>query len=192
MITQLKQGACRAVWLAGLAQGSAVPDHLMRKVDPVFPGKKGHEIKFNLDRITLLGKAYTLRQAFYVRIHNDSRDGKSAPKYDIRRLSPDSGEFNQGLHIVRNFSTMPLQKGLAASLDTFCLVAIKTGGADHFLQVGDGDFCKVFCRAQFFKECLGYLVDPLVGALGRQDGGNQKLQRVSVAQGSLDIRVGTT
>ena len=71
-----------------------MPDHLMREGDPVFLWNQGHEIKFDFDRITLPGKAYTLRHAFHVGVYHDAWDAKSAPEYDVGRLTSDAGKFN--------------------------------------------------------------------------------------------------
>jgi len=60
VVAQVEQGAFRALWLAGITQGPAVPDHLMRKGYLVVFGDLGHEIEFDLDRVTLFGQTDAL------------------------------------------------------------------------------------------------------------------------------------
>ena len=87
---------------------------------------------------------------------------------------------------------MSFHQCCTARLDVFCLVAIKAGGTDHLLQIRKRDLSKVFRCRQFLKQARGYPVDPFIRALGRQNRGDQKLHRIPVTEGRLDIRVGSS
>ena len=93
-------------------------------------------------------------------------------------------------HGSGNFAAVVLDQGGGAAADGFGLGAEEAGGADEVLQHGQGNFGKVPGRPAAGKEGGGDLIDPCIGALGGEDGGDEELERVGMIQLAMGGGVG--
>ena len=143
-ITQRPQGALSAFRLPRRTNLPTVPDELVGEFDPGRLWDPLHEVELDLYRVVFLGQSDSLREPFYMCVHDDSRYAEGISQHDIRRLSSHAGQFDQRFHCVRDLAVVILDNSFAAGFYVFCLVAIKPGGTNQFFQSLYRDLGKVF------------------------------------------------
>ena len=89
--TVFRKGAFIAFWLASVAHLSAMKDHAMTEIRPIFSGNQAHQVALDLDGVVMLGQSHAQAQASYVRIHGNAGHVKGIAEDDIRRLAPTPG-----------------------------------------------------------------------------------------------------
>ena len=92
---------------------------------------------------------------------------------DVGGFAADAGEFDELVHIVRHLAVVVICDGLAGGFDIFGLVAEEAGRFDVLFELLGGCLGVICGRAIFFEQVFGDDIDPLVGALGREDRGDQ-------------------
>ena len=85
-------------------------------------------------------------------------------------------------HGLRNFSPERFHYGLAGPHDRLSFISEKSRGADFLFQFGRCGVGEIFRFPVFLVQLFGDLIDPHVGALRRQNCGNQQLKRIFVVQ----------
>src|SRR4029078_12822717 len=119
----------------------------------------------DLDGIPLPGEAEAKTHARNVGVDDDAFVlSKRIAKNDVRRLTPDSGEFDELLHRVRDCSVVPLDQSLAEPDDALRLVAEKSGALDDLLQFFRRRIGERRSRWESLKEQWSHHVHTLVGA----------------------------
>jgi hypothetical protein len=78
---------------------------------------------------------------------------------------------------------MFFQQTPATPLNVLGLIAEKTGGPNIFLQLRTRSIGEIRDRRIFIEQGRGYLINPLIGALGGKNRGNQQLPGSSMFQG---------
>ena len=99
----------------------------------------------------------------------------------------DGEKFGHGL---RDFVVELLADDAACALNGLGLVVVEAGGADEFFNGLDGGFGHGFRGGIGREELGGDHVDAGVGALGGEDGGDEKLPGGFVDEGALGVGVG--
>src|SRR5437899_550406 len=123
-------------------------------------------------------------------IHNNPAVNiEGVAENDVRRLSSDTSQLDQFFHGPWNFSAVPLDQSLAASLDTFGFVAKETRGFDLLLEDCEVGVRVVFCGGIFFKEIGRNHVYSLIGALGGKDCRNEQFERVRKVQFAMRVGI---
>lgn len=84
---------------------------------------------------------------------------------------------------------MLLGKNGSHGTDGLGFVAIKSGGMNDGFEFLRRDGSVVRRGAASIEECRGHHVDTDIGALGREDGGHQKFERVGEIQFAVGIGV---
>jgi hypothetical protein len=131
----------------------------------------------------LAGEAHPAGEPTDVGVDHDALSQiEGIPQNHIGRLSAHAWELVQVLHGPGNLSAMILDQGGGTSADGFRLGAEKPGRANQALQLGGWNPGKVLGGAATGKESGRNLIDPLIGALGGQNGGDEELERVGVVQ----------
>ena len=121
-----------------------------------------------------------LGNPFDVGIDDNSGDAEGGSQDHIGGLSADPGKLDQFLHRFWNPAFVCCDKLFTARDNASCLVLIEAGRVDLFFERLWVCFGVVVSGFVFLEEALGHNVDPFISALGREDGGDQKLKRVSV------------
>ena len=85
---------------------------------------------------------------------------------------------------------MLLDKHLAAANDALGLVSVEACRANRLLQLRRIGVGEILRGAVLLEQVFRDLIDPLVGALGREDGGDQELKGVLVIERDAGIGVG--
>ena len=114
--------------------------------DPVFFRQLLHQIELNLYRIVIFGQSQLFAYPFYMSIYNYTGFMKNVSPNYISRLSSHSGQIGECIQVIWHLTIVLFTKLLAAGYDIFCLIPIKAGGMNHFLQllqIGPG---KILCR----------------------------------------------
>jgi hypothetical protein len=123
-----------------------------------------------------------------VGVDGDARDAERVAEDDVRGLAADAGQRHQVDQTAGDLAVVPLLQRPTELDQRIGLVAEEPGGPDQLLQLRPVG-ARVGRGGRVAREELrGDLVDPLVGALGREDRGDGQLQRSLVVQ--LAVRVG--
>jgi len=80
-------------------------------------------------------------------------------------------------------------QGLGTSDDILSLVAIEAGGFDDRFEVGEISLGHRFRIGVLFEQAGRDLVYRFIGALGRENGGDQQLKRVGVDKSAVGMGV---
>ena len=138
--------------------------------DPVFPVNDLLQFKLDLDRILLPGKLEQIGDPDDMGVHHDPRNMESGTQDDIGRFPANTGQLDQGFQIGGHFSPMLLQKHPGTGTHVPGFAVKETGGSHQFSQVFHGCSGHSPGSGIVFKEFGSDLVDPVVGALGREHG----------------------
>ena len=148
-------------------------NHLMGEFHPAFLGHQGHQVELNLYRVLLAREPQTLGNPAYVGVHHQTRDVEGVAQDDVGRLAADPRQFYQFIQGSRYLAAEFLHQGLANSLEALGFLMVKTGGIDGLLQVREVG-SRVVGRSGVLAEYgRGDLVNPDIGALGREHRSDQ-------------------
>ena len=160
-----------------------MPDQLMGKENPAIFRNHFHQIRLDLLRVRILRQSQPARKPLHVRINNHSRrNSESSSQHDVPSLSRDARKREDLLHRAWHFAAKLLDDLFASAQDRFRLVAVKAGRADFLLDV-----TRVRIRERgrswiLLEEPRRNHVHALVSTLRRQNGGDQKLERIVMFQ----------
>ena len=168
-----------AVGIACLAAAAAMPDQPVGEECPLIPVAELHEILLDLHGIIICCEAESQGEAADMSVDNDPFvDAESVSQDDIGGLAARSGNGGKFLHGGGNFSIVAFHKCSSHATKRLRLVTVEACGADDLLKIFLRDLGVVRGALAAFEEHLGHHIDPDVGALGREDRGDEKFQRV--------------
>ena len=180
------------VRLAGRAATATVPNEEMGKEGPILAGHDFDQGLLYFDGIVLAGEGHSAAEPAHMGIDHDSLGQmKGVAQDNIGRFPAYPGQFVEMLHGSGNLPAVIPGQGRRATADGLGLGTKKSGCADQALQLGSGDFGEVPGGVAAGEQGRGDLVDPLVGALGGQDGGHEELEGVGVVKLAVRVWVGT-
>ena len=162
----------------------------MGQVGPLRRREESHEIGFDLVGHRLLGPAEAPGESADMGVDRDPGDTEGIAQHDVRRLAADSRQSNQLIERGRHLATVTLADGLGESLDARGLRAIEADRLDQRLQLRTVSGGVGLGVGVAREEGRGDGVDPLVGALSRQDGGHEELKRVGEIELGIGVRIG--
>ena len=164
----------------------------MGEIYPVLPGHNLHQRSLNLLRCSLTRQTKPVRQPRDVCVHDD------AFSFAVGDAEDDTGGFTAAtvelekfVHRGRHLAGMTLGDGLATGADGFGFVAKESSRANHYFQFAGRRGGEVGGGPVFREERGRNFVDAFVGALGAEDGGDEKLERIVVLQCALGVGVGS-
>ena len=152
----------------------AVQKEPLRDGGPFRFRKETLQISFDLVRIVRGGEAKPIGHSFDMGIDDDTRLAEGVAQNHIGRFSPDAGECDQIIHVIRNLPVEPLHDRFAAGDEMFGFVFEEAGGVNEPLdlrQFGGGVVC---WRAIALEQRGGHLIDALIGTLGGEDRGDKE------------------
>jgi len=129
-----------------------------------------------------LHKPQAVDHPCHVGIHDNPLGREELAQHHISGLAPHPWQAHQLLQRLRDLAPEALQQRLAASPNRPCFCLVIARRVDIALELLDGNPQVVLRRAVLAEELLGDLVDALVGALCREDRGNEQLKRRGEAQ----------
>src|SRR5947208_1733583 len=173
------------------AHATPVQDQRVREPRPLVARHERHQVALDLHRVLLCRQTEQRRESLQVGVdHAPFVLAEPGAEHDVRGLAAHTGELNQLLHGVGYRTSMALDQRLRHPDDGFGLVAEEPRAVDLLLQdlrVGAG---VVLRRAILREQRRGDQVDPRVGGLRRQDGGDQQLERALVVQRAGGVGIG--
>ena len=170
-----------AVRFPGGTAAATVPDQQMGKEGPFLLGNDFDQGLLHFHGIRLACEAHAARQTAHMGIDHDSfRQVEGVAENHVGGFASDAGEFVEMFHCFGHLSAVVSDQAGGTAADRFGLGSKKAGGADEPFQLTGRNFGKVSSGAAAGKKGRSDLVDPFVGALGRKDGGDKKLERVGV------------
>ena len=162
-----------------MARRATVMNEQVAELYPFFAREQPHQIGFDFFRTALGGKIQPARQALNMRVHDHAFSlFKGHAQDDIGRFSRDTGQLDKFLHGCRNLASVLLRDEPARPLDAFGFISEEAGGVNHLLQfrwIGPG---KLAGRLVSTEQGWCDRVDHPIGALCRENRGDEQLQRV--------------
>jgi hypothetical protein len=150
-------------------------NHEERELSPPFFRHPLHDFKFSLHRIASGDPSETGACPQNMGIDRDGWQTKCLVEDDIRRFPPDTSKLDQIIHLPGYLAAMALGDDLAAGANRFGFLAIESERIDDFLDIPLSRGRKCFSRRILAKQRRRNLIDPHVGTLGRENGGNEQL-----------------
>ena len=170
-----------------------MPDEQVGEINPVFARHDFYQSLLDLFGRCLAGEPQPTGKARDVCIHDDTFGlAVSDSENDIGGFAADAVKQDQFVKGVGDFPAVFLDQALAAVADGAGLVAEEAGAANHGLEFGGGCGSEIGSLAVTLKQRRGDEINSLVGALCAEDGRDEELQRIVVAQGAARAGVGGT
>src|SRR5687768_4410937 len=169
---------------------AAVPDDVVAQLGPVSWGEECGDCNLDLVGVGLGGPFETADQPSEVGIDSDAGNAETVAEYHVGGLAADAGESHQVFHPLRHFTAKALGQCRAKLDQGVGLGSKEARGLDQLLQflpVGSGVRGGVGIAGEYQRRDQ---VDPLVGALCRQNGGNEQLQRVGEIELNMGVGIG--
>jgi len=180
-----------AVGFAGGAAAAAVPDEPVAGHGPVGGGEELHEVLLDLLRCGGGGEAEAFAEAGNVGVDDEANiDAVAISKDDVGGLAADAVQGGEFVHGPRHVASVLVDEGAAAGLDVLRLVPIEADAADVGLELFEGRVGVVGGGPVLLEEVGGDHVDLPVGALRREDRGDEQFERIRVVQLAVGIGVG--
>ena len=180
------EGAVGAIRPAGPADGPAVKHHAVAEIVGFLRRETGPKLLLGLPRVFgPVGQPKQTRDADAVGIrHHDARRVMDVAQDQVGGLPAHAGEAEQLLHGSGDLPAELGQEHPGGQDDVPGLGTEETAGVDtglHILRLRCGQSLQ---RREPGKETGRDLVDPLVGALGRETGGKEQLVILLISKGA--------
>lgn len=114
---------------------------------------------------------------------------KGVAQYYVGSFASNAGELNEGFQVSGDSAGKVFYQDAAAFANAFCFVSKKAGGPDgrfQLLQAGLGKRLGCGITKEKFG---GYLIDPFIGALCREYGGDHQFQWIAEIESTPGVRV---
>jgi len=182
------QGALTAKGIARDADLSAEQDQLMTEGNPPVLRHQFHQILLDFFRCLFVGQFQSVGDAENMRVHYDAAgDAEGRSQDHIGGFARDPGEGEQLFHRARNLPAVILHDLGGRGDNVFRLVAEEARGMDLPLQILLRQAYVIPRGGVFAEEFRGDFVHPLVGTLGRENGGHEKLESVLMVQRAFGV-----
>src|SRR4029450_8572659 len=167
---------------------AAMPDDVMAQLGPVLRRKECADRDLDLVRVSLGGPSEAADEPSEMGVHTDAGNAEAVAEYHIGGLASHPWESHQVLHALGYFAAEPLGEGSTKLDQRVGLGPKEARGLDQLLQlraISGGVRGGVRIAGEDHR-CDQ--VDPLVGGLCGQDGGNEEFEWI--AEIELDVGVG--
>jgi hypothetical protein len=167
---------------AGRAEAAAEVHELEVDAAPVLAREEGLQVALRLRDAAPAREAPARRQAVDVRVHREGRLAEGLHHHDARRLVADTGECLEQREVRRHAPLVLVQQALREPREGAGLLGRQPAAPDQALDLGDGEARQRLRRRRGGEERRRHLVDPRVGALGREHHRDEQREGVRVAQ----------
>ena len=152
---------------------------------PLALGNQLHQIGFDLGGGAFFAEPEPLAEPAHVGVHGDAGvDAKTPGQHHRSGFTGHPRKHQQLLHGLGHLTAVVLHEQARAAHDRLGLVAKKASGLHvglHIARLHRGGRGGI---GEAGKQGRGHLVDPLIGALGRQHGGHQQFVGRAPIQGT--------
>ena len=163
-----------------MANLTPMQDQAQSKTRPLLLRHHRADFSFDLHSVGLAGQAQPAREARDVSVDSESRDVEGNAQHHIGGFATNTGQLDEIFHPSRHLTPVALDDSACRTHDGFCLLAEEAGWLDQPFKLGRVGVGEVLDSRVAAKEPGGNHVDPLVGALGAEDGCHQQLPRTVV------------
>jgi len=164
----------------------------MAEQGPLFLRNQREQSLFDFFRRGFTGQTQALCQARHMGVDDDAAvDIERVSQDHVGRLAADAAKLRQIVHGPRHFALILFDDGLTCRFYAFGFVAEKPGTLDLRLQLGQRGVGKRLGIGILFEQARGDQVDPLIGALSRQDGSDEQFKGIAVVQFAMRLRIGS-
>ena len=156
----------------------------MAELCPALPRNDFHEPYFDPVRVFLfIGESHPVGDAKDVGIDDHTFIfPERVSQHDVGRFSRDPVKREEFFHRVRDLAAEIVANRPAGQLNAAGFVPIKSRRPHQLFNLADLRFGKIFRRPEPREQSRYNFIDPRIGALGGEDGRDQKLQRIFVFQ----------
>ena len=162
----------------------------MAEEGPGIAGEELDQVLLDADGVAEFCESQALGETAHMGVDDDTFVFvKGISEDDIGRLASRAGECGERFEGGWHFAAVSGQEGGTHGADIFRLVAVEAGGADEGLEFLLRNLSVVGCGAAALEEVFGNDVDPLVGALGGEDGGDEEFERIRVVELAVGVGV---
>jgi len=157
---------------------------------PGVAGEEFDEVLFDADGVAEGGEAEALGEAADMGIDDDAfifLEGVSED--DIGGFASGTGEVGEGFEGGWHFAAVLREECGTHGSDVFGFVAIEAGGADEGFEFLLRDGGVIGSGAAAREEVFGDDINPFIGALGGEDGGDEEFECVRVVELAVGVGV---
>ena len=147
------------------------------------------QLHLHLIRVLPLRQPQPPADADAVGVGDDAGLVEDVPQDEVRGLAADAGQGGEPFQRVGELSAPLFNQLPGECLDIPGLGVEKAAGADDLFEVFDGRVRQRLEGRVAAIEHPRHLVDPLVGALGREAGGDQQLVGLFIGEGTDGVGV---
>ena len=165
-------------------------DEPVAEEGPGVAGEEFDEVLFDADGVAEDGEAEALGEAADMGIDDDAfifLEGVSED--DIGGFASGAGKVGEGFEGGWHFAAVLGKEGGTHGSDIFGFVAVEAGGADEGFEFLLRDGGVVGRSAAAREEVFGDDIDPFIGALGGEDGGDEEFERVRMVEFAVGVGV---
>ena len=183
--------AVLAVRLAGVADLPAVEDHPVAEQRPLLCGSSSiRSCSTFTGSVCVVSPSRRLKPAD-VRIDRDAGHAERVAEDDVGRLAADAGQVHQFLERSRHLAAVLARRapGSTPECSSPCSGRSRWSGSSSSRSASSAS-ANAFGGREAGEQGRRDQVHPLVGALGREDRGDEQLQRRPEIEAALRVRVG--
>jgi hypothetical protein len=187
--TQLIEGAVSAHRLLGAAHSTSMQNDAKTELAPLRRRQKPAQFSFDLHRVFFRRKAEATGEAANVGINGQPRKVERHTAHHIRRFATNTGQRGEILHRPGHLAIKGVNKPGRHCFETVGLGVKKPGRTNQFLKLSLISGREIDRLRIPDEQCRSDLIDLLVRALGRKNGGHQQLKRVGVIELTLGVGI---
>ena len=155
--------------------------HLLRQ--------RGAELLFDLHGVIAFGDADAIGNAQHMPIDRQARHAECVPEDDICGFPADARELGEEFHVRRDAALMLGDESLRHANERFRLLAEETGREDDRLELARRGFRERSRVGVLVKQRRRHHVHARVGRLRRKDRRHEQLERISIMQLRIGVRM---
>lgn len=159
-------------------------------MSPAFAGQQPHQIPFDTDRIVFPSPSQPLCNTFDMRVNHNGRSAESNTANHIGRFTPNPRQLNKSVHSPGNPPLKFFSQYTSAPQQMTRLIAEKPGRSNQRLNLPHRRLAHGLGVGKTIKQRGRYLIDPLIGTLGGENGRNQQLPGGLMTQRTMGVPVG--
>lgn len=168
---------------SGLAGSPAVQDEPVADSDPFLLGNDLHQVLLYLKGVLSTREPQPMGESIDVSIDDHTgRLAETVSQNHVGCLSRHAGKSEQLLHVLWHAASEVLDDLLTGALNRLGFVAKETRRPDEPLELAPVGTGQIGSLREASEQGRRHLVDPLVGALGGENGSHQELYWSSVTE----------
>ena len=175
-ITLPFQSACRAVF-------PRIKDDLKVQVVPALTWKQPLGVALGLLDVFSVGQPPSVHQAVNVGVYGEGWNTKGLGHHHGGRFVADAWKGFKGFKISGHLACMGFEQ-THSSGGCSSIWPVKSAGPDDGFDLVHADSNHLLRRVGEFEQRWGYLIDPFIGALGRQQDGDEQGVRIGMVSGT--------